>query len=207
MCDCEPLELCDKFLLFFRRVDEHRSPERRGRLARHHAAEHDVPPHRLARDGLADDRAHCTRDDVLELQRTARDDGTDPMEAEAGCGDPPCNLALDRVKIEPLEVAGNRSPAARELAVGVEPGEKQREVALPDATAFGMELLERMREFVAELLHRPVRDQPTDPTVIACLPRQPLRIEETALLVFAATATRARFVPSSLRHFSERYEQ
>ena len=129
------------------------------------------------------------------------------MEAEPGGSDPPCNLALDGVEIGTVEVAGDRSPAVRELAVGVEPGEKQREVALPDPAALGMELLERLRELVAELLDRPVRDRPAHPAVITCLPRQPLLIEQAALLVLAATAARARCVPGSLRHRPERYEQ
>ena len=63
-----------------------------------------------------------------------------------------------------------------------------------------MELLERPRELVAELLYRPVGDQLTHPAVVARLPRQPLLLEETALLVLAAAPTRTRRVPGGLRH-------
>ena len=70
-----------------------------------------------------------------------------------------------------------------------------------------MELLERLRELVAELLDRPIRDRPPHPAIVASLLRQPLLLEQAAVLVLAATTAWARCVPGSLRHRPERYER
>jgi len=109
---------------------------------------------------------------------------------EAALGD----IALVRVEIGTGEVAGDRRPAARQLAIGVEPGKKEREVALSNPVTLGMELLECLRELVAELLDRPIRDRPAHPAVVMSLLRQPLLLEQAAVLVFATAAAWTRCV-------------
>ena len=89
-----------------------------------------------------------------------RGDSAHAIETEPGGGDPLGDVALVRIETGAGEVAGDRSAAARQFAVGVEPGKKEREVALSNPVTLGMELLERLRELVAELVDRPVRDRP-----------------------------------------------
>ena len=145
---------------------------------------------------------------VLELQRTARNDSPHAIEAEPGGGNPLSDLALAGVEIGTGEVAGDRRPAAltasRSELNQVRRSAKSRS---PIRSALGMELLERLRELVAELLDRPVGDRPAHPAVVACLLRQPLLLEQAAVLVLAAAAARARSVPGRLRHHPERYER
>ena len=51
----QPLELREKLRLLPGLVGQHRPPQRRERLARHHAAEDHIPAHQLPRDALARD--------------------------------------------------------------------------------------------------------------------------------------------------------
>jgi hypothetical protein len=74
------------------------------------------------------------------------------VEPEPGGGDPCGDLALVRVEVGPGEIALDRCAASGRLTLAVEPGEQEREVALFDAAALRVELLERLRKLVAELL-------------------------------------------------------
>ena len=130
------------------------------------------------------------------------------MEAEPCGGDP-----LPQPRARPGRDRGGRGsgrsvfrrrPTRRSELNHVRRSAKSRS---PIRSALGMELLKRLRELVAELLDRPVGDQPAHLAVLACLLRQPLLLEMTALLVLAAAAARARCVPGGLRHHPERYEQ
>src|SRR6266545_7726577 len=95
-----------------------------------------------------------------------RDGSAHAIEAEPGGGDPLGDVALVRAEIGAGEVVGDRRPAAWQLAIGVEPGKEEREVALSNPMTLGMELLERLGELVAELLDRPIRDRPARSAVV-----------------------------------------
>lgn len=202
----QPLELREKLRLLPGLVGQHRPPQRRERLAGHHAAEDHVPAHQLARDALARDADRGSGEDVLELDRLAWGNGADAVEAEPRGGDPLGDLALGRVDVGAGGVALDGRSSVAQLAVRVEPGEELREHAIIDAPALGMKLLEGIRKLVGVGGRRPVGDRPADVGLEARVAREPLLLAQTAALVLAAATVRTRSVARLPCHRAQPYE-
>lgn len=130
----------------------------------------------------------------------------DAVEPEPGGGDPYGDRALDRIQVRSGGVKLDRSQAAAQLAVRVEPGEELRELDLIDARTIGMKLVEGLRELVSVGSRRPVRDRLADVALEARVVCEPLFLAQAAALVLAAAPARTRSVARLPRHSAQPYE-
>ena len=194
----EPRQLGAQLGLLARLEEPRRTPEAR-RIALHDAGEQDVPADRLARDVRTSHLAARAVEDVLQGQRAPRLDGEHAVEAEPRSGDPRRRFPLGRRQLGTRGVALRRCATARELAVLVEPGGEDLEVAVVHHALRADELLERCADLVAELLRRPVLNAAPDRVVEPRLAHGSLLVGETAALVLAPAAARARRVPRDRR--------
>jgi hypothetical protein len=134
-------------------------------------------------------------DELLQDERAARRDGEHAVEAEPRGRNSSCRFALRHRELRARGVALCGRAAVRELAVVVEPGSEDLDLGVVHHTLRADELLERSRDVVIERPRRPVLNPAADRLVEACLSHGPLVIGETAPLVLAAAAARARRIP------------